>query len=636
MSKYQEALQALVNAEKAGAPEEQLRALAQYAHHLKSTQADRPPEFEATPYDYADAALQGLTFGFNDEIQSGIGAGINVLTGGDWDYEERQQAKTARRKQFQENAPISAVATEGAGGMVTGAAGAAKALATQVAKKAPKLATSVIGALEGAVYGAGQADTLEEVPQDAAVGAGVGAVAAPLLGGLINKGGELTKKGTGWIWNRLNDNPEKQAKRFAQELAGYTGKSIDEIAESYRKAGSEAVLADLDPNLQAGASLTTRGMSNARTKATNFLNDRQSNQQDRITKAANDLFGNQGDELEAIVSDIAQQRSRQADELYGVAYGKELQPSESLESLVGRLDEIGAFDKASKLANIEGRDPSSIGDVEMLDYAKRHLDDLITSAKRQGNNNEARVYTKLKEDLIETVDQQVPEYRAARDAFAGESALIEAAEAGVNFDKMSVKEIESLMETASASEAELFRTGVGRAIKDKMDKVADTHNAGQRLFGKPEQRKKLIAVTGSEESADMLLDQIEREAMYTQTRQRLTGNSMTADNQTIQQEANASVTGQRLSEVASGNWLGTAMDTVNALLKGKDTTPEFKDELAKILLNPNLSESELRRILTHRGIPPERLNQVLTTSGNSVRGAIVPGLLAPSAGMMDQ
>lgn len=138
----------------------------------------------------ADAAGQGLTFGFADEIAGGLGATVNSAanlfgkgTGESFGkaYTGIRDAARENRDAFATRNPGTALAAEIGGGLLTGGVGAAKVGAFKGAQSLAKLGS--IGAVEGGAYGLGasDADTVGGLAKDTAIGATVGGVGGTLL-----------------------------------------------------------------------------------------------------------------------------------------------------------------------------------------------------------------------------------------------------------------------------------------------------------------------------------------------------------------------------------------------------------------------------------------------------------------------
>ena len=136
----------------------------------------------------ANSMLQGLSFGWGDEALAGVLAAYGTLMpesmGGLPDQFSLQQnyeglrdtIRDADRLYAEEN-PAKAFMGEMGGALLTGGAGLGKFGAKQGMGMGERLVRNAgVGAAEGAVYGGGQAEDMESIPEEAAKGATYGAV----------------------------------------------------------------------------------------------------------------------------------------------------------------------------------------------------------------------------------------------------------------------------------------------------------------------------------------------------------------------------------------------------------------------------------------------------------------------------
>lgn len=153
--------------------------------------------------------LQGLTFGGADEIMSFIGAGIaSGLTEESFMdlFREAQKMQNDRLELQRQERPGLSTASQIAGGVATGIAGAGTKLGSKAAKvfaegaTSAKIATGVAsGASVGAVEGFLSADEGERL-EGAATGAALGGV----IGGTIPVVGDLLKSGINKVADGVN------------------------------------------------------------------------------------------------------------------------------------------------------------------------------------------------------------------------------------------------------------------------------------------------------------------------------------------------------------------------------------------------------------------------------------------------
>ena len=139
---------------------------------------------ETDNFSTAMAFMQGVSLGWYDEYR----VGITALAESSFD-ETYQQAYDRNRAEydtvaesFGKRQPAASLGAEIAGSVVSPVA------KIKTASTIGSLITR--GAAEGAVYGAGKAEGIEDIPQKATEGAGFGAVG----GGIIGAGGWLLKR----------------------------------------------------------------------------------------------------------------------------------------------------------------------------------------------------------------------------------------------------------------------------------------------------------------------------------------------------------------------------------------------------------------------------------------------------------
>lgn len=123
-------------------------------------------------YDYANAGRtlgQGLTYGFGDEIEAKL---RTLLATDPAAYRREVERIRAAQAQYAEANPKAAMALEGAGilgsAMLTPELAAAKGLGalSRVAPRASKfVAGGIDDALQGALYAAGQAENVQDIPR---------------------------------------------------------------------------------------------------------------------------------------------------------------------------------------------------------------------------------------------------------------------------------------------------------------------------------------------------------------------------------------------------------------------------------------------------------------------------------------
>jgi hypothetical protein len=124
--------------------------------------------------DRARSVGQGVTFGFGDEIEGGIRALGSALREGDLSslrqkYLQERDMVRAQQKAYEDARPVESLLYEGGGAMLTGlipgAQGATAARMAQLAARSPKLARAAGVAADTALYGAGTAESVRDIPR---------------------------------------------------------------------------------------------------------------------------------------------------------------------------------------------------------------------------------------------------------------------------------------------------------------------------------------------------------------------------------------------------------------------------------------------------------------------------------------
>jgi hypothetical protein len=262
----------------------------------------------------------------------------------------------------------------------------------------------------------------------------------------------------------------------------------------------------------------------------------------------------------------------------------------------------------------------NVPDVRQLDYTKRALDDMIAGAGYR--TNEGRILTGLKNQLTKLVDDAVPEYAQARQAFAGPSSVLDAVEAGKGVFKNSQtpEQIRRTLATMGDSERQAYLESARASVADIMGTARNDVNAALALFDRGYNREKLALLIGDEQ-AQGLLSRLQAERTFALTRNQVTGNSRTASRQQVMQELGA--TGERPGVIKSAlNFnLGDAADTVVQRISRAFNAPgtERRNEA---LADALLSKAELQRVseFAQRSRLPAHTTDAIVRSFMATRG----------------
>lgn len=465
---------------------------------------------------------------------------------------------------------------------------------------------AALGAAEGGAMGLAEAD-IEEDYQDrltsGAVGAAAGAaggVALPLIGGAARKGGELIGEAADFIGQRARSitdaTPESQVAGALRRQFEEGGVDVEDVIVKRAELGPGATLADVDElrGLSQGAAMTTPGRPYGAE-----LEARQLSQESRIMQSLSEITGRKADEYRGGVAELVKARSEAAKPLYKEAY--ETVIDEDLSPIIGRLDAAGAMSAAQRKAGIEGRafdlENPQISD---LDMAKRALDDQIGAAMRNGGRDEARALLSLKSDLLDQLDELSPAYKQARLQFAGDSAVINAAELGANVFtpkkdglRLTRDELKEYVSTLSGAELDAFQSGVVKAVDDKLAKVPDTADNARRLWKDRDTRERIRLAFKTQSEFDEFMKALDRESAFTNTLRDLYQGSQTAQ----RMQGVKTVTGSS-DEVPGG-----AIDMIRKFVSLK-MDPEGQQALAKVLFDPATTDNQIRSLFKDAGLTP--------------------------------
>ena len=613
---------ALVNADKAG----DVAAAKALANALKRGEFDQTRPQEAGPrnwYDPIRSVLQGATLGFSDEIGAGIAAvPASIQTGKPYGevYSNMHSQLGRERRQYRGNHPGESMALEAAGGVSTGLASGAKVLGSNLARNAPQwLRTAGVGAAEGGIYGAGSSSQGERVKGTVAGGA-TGAVLAPVAGAAMSGAGKVLAPVARAFKEHMTYTPKTQAVDVLRKVADDAGLSVDDIVNQYNKLGDDAALVDVDENFRGLMRALSDRSGTAKREARAVIESRQMGNVDRLVSTIERTTGRKAGEFVDTVKSLKAERNAKAEPFYSQSWTAS--PSEAMLDLAKNRPSIkAALTRGIKLAADEGEDISQ-STFKQFHYAKMALDDSVGKALRAGNNNHARILINAKNQLLTEMDKASDAYRQARNLYAGDSELLNAATKGQDLFKMRPDEIDDIVSGFGDSEKALFRHGAVKAIVDKLEDSQLTHDNARKLVNSKSMQRKLSTLFDSPDDLRAFITQAMREREFTRTRQVVAGGSPTSQNTQMQKQLD-DYAAQAFSFLDGAK--GGVISAVLTTLKGKPITPETIDQAARVLLDNGITERQIRDIFTRAGII-QGVQAVSPVAGNALRGATVPAV----------
>lgn len=267
-----------------------------------------------------------------------------------------------------------------------------------------------------------------------------------------------------------------------------------------------------------------------------------------------------------------------------------------IESLMGRPSIQQAQRVAKSLARESDQNISDFGSLEGLDWLKKALDNQISKAAQPGTSigkQELRALQQTKSDLMATIEQIAPGYKAANDNFAGMSQQINSMDVARDLLKRyepasaqygnSAREMGNAYQKAlsGATESVKKQTGMNKGISEVMN---------------PGDVNQLEAV-----ARDIARQQ------YAQEAGRAVG-SPTAQNMISQNMLRRFLGPTGLPEgMADNTILQTLLRPVE--FAGKVATPKIQSRLAEIMLDPEQAAQALQT---------GRVTQSIDASGNQL------------------
>lgn len=387
-----------------------------------------------------------------------------------------------------------------------------------------------IGAASG--YGSGEggvANRLESAGTGSAIGAGFG-IAAPVVGAIAGKIVGAGQRAAAGARARISDNePFRQAAQIlghggeepvtvaiaphimaAKKLAGAL--NADAVTPQAAGANPQAMLGELGPNLteMSGGIVAKRG--EGQTLIKQATDARTSGASDRISAALDATLGPNRDVLQT-AEDISAAQSARAKPLYDAIRDRPVFLSDNMRFVLGTKAGKAALAHAQSLAEGFGQhiDPSA-PTAGGMDFVKQALDDQIGQAVRAGASKKAASLSNLKNTLLRELDHQVPEYAAARQAWAGPAAVKDALEAGQGAfsNDVSPGALRRQLAAMTQSERVAYAIGARSQIAQVMGTARTDAGGAIGVFRKGWNAEKLRMIVGKD-NADGLLATIEQE-----------------------------------------------------------------------------------------------------------------------------
>jgi hypothetical protein len=506
------------------------------------------------------AVGQGLGFGFGDEAIARVRAKMENRP-----YEDVLREEREAYDRFVEKNPMVALGTEVVSGAIPSVAAAfipggqaATAVgATRTAQAAQRLSSVLpkvlkgptgrmagTAGVQGSIAGAGTATEGER-----GAGAIQGGVTSAVAGPVIAKGSQLIGSGAKAVKNKFSPSPQTVESRATEKvLEAMARDEIDPIQartlmEKDRAMGVGSTLMDVTPSTKTLGEAVVTVPGSGRKILGQALEDRLEGGRDVVgQRVVKDLA--KGKDYVASEDSLLGKLRANANNLYDAAYAHGSVDDPRLMKVLDDDTFKKAFKEAQNIAGKEaraaelrGEDASKfilkdiynvdaegniasitkVPDVRTLDYIKRGIDAIIDKGyKGEGMSKaEANALKDLRKAYIGVIDENVPEYAAARAKYAGDMEVLDALRLGRE-DYMSPKTLpeqaKKLVSGMSEAERDALRTGATQSILSKIMESPQQINAAQRVIGAPATRKRLEALFDNPQEYDIFEAALKREA----------------------------------------------------------------------------------------------------------------------------
>lgn len=478
----------------------------------------RPP----APSQMGRMGLQGMTFGFSDEIE----AAIRSIVPGGATYEVERDKIRQELAQYQAENPGKAITMEVLGSIATNAGvGVFNKLrgAISSGKTVPAIRdVTKIGALEGGLYGLGtsEADTLPGMALDTGTGTLIGAAVPAGLTGAVRAGGGLFRSVADFtrekLGTRASNAVQAELMRLVEESKLPVDKIIQDIIDGRLMADNKTLAAALKNYVleggEAGAAVLERGA--ARAKETSEIAQRAlresltpgmdenvirgMRQADDVLKemenrAYKEVFENSGD----LTVDLY-------DQLLSI-YQRYPEIAENAQKLYKRRRNlVPLLSTSDNGAVVFSRAPN----LEDAELAYQMVRDLGSSEYRAGAGTMGAAVVDDAKILKSSIDSFSPDLAGARMAASTRRGVSESFEEGKKSLNKNADEVVLFVEDLSKSPEKLqaYRAGFMSAIRDKARRQKTTL---AKLADEDSQFGQLLRIILPEDDIDRVATQLD-------------------------------------------------------------------------------------------------------------------------------
>lgn len=571
-------------------------------------------------------------------------------------YAETLQSQRDALQTAREEDPATTFAGELMGGLATGGAGMAKAAAAPTLLKAgARMVPAGAGMGAAGGYGYSEAAPIEKAAfgeqgewteeavkagLDVGAGATIGGVTAgltPAVGAGARAVGRLVSRPFTRDARITNEAREAVQAALEEDIEQGFIKSADQLRDDMSQLGIS--VADAGPmTRQLTEKIAQQPVPAARDVET-FLTTRNKEQYKRLFPRLAEALGAK-DNFAAARRKVINERAKQADELYGQAYARDVRLTEPMHRILRNPEFKAAIRTANRLRRNRGLEPfpekveiGTMINTQELDEIVKGMDDVVTKNYKSAPAIAINITKPLRNEFRDMVYDANPAYKRARTAWSGDMLNEEAMDRGLKIFNADADVVADQMRSMGSSEKMFFKIGALRAVARKLGNKSDTSDLTKGVFDAPNRRDAVRIAFGSTKNFEDFMKYVGGEQRKFLTFAKATGNSDTAKRMMQQSEGMENVGGM-LAFAGTGSLLmaGLARRGARKLAPaGKPSTfqKDVAQETVDMLKSADpgiLGQIEQRQMQGLLGTGGQPLAVGLPTGGLLATSGLQPGV----------
>jgi hypothetical protein len=276
-----------------------------------------------------------------------------------------------------------------------------------------------------------------------------------------------------------------------------------------------------------------------------------------------------------------------------------------------------------------------VPNMQVLDAVKRGLDAGVESERDAVTGRLSQrgvMLDRVRSAYVDELDALNPDYAAARTAWAGPSASLDALRAGRSVFKNSPEQNAADFAKLPAGQQEFYRLGVADMLRERLAKTGISGDEAKALIKNPWVRDQLKPIFRSPEDFEGFVNAVGNESKMFAKNVAIRKNSLTAERLAEDQSSDnfMAAGGAKIAEnIATGSWLSAAKNAIQMWRDlGIRANPKLNEQIAKILFQtPIDAQGEVGQRLTGQFAGAGPTNRLVPAAivAETAGGALTPG-----------